>query len=522
MAETDTAQEGNNGILRRALGGLNLGGVSADDYGSLIQEESKAKGDVAKAEQEQKRIAAQGKATAEKTFATGLRQEYKKAEPTLMSASPKFNVTKDTQEGLTGLAALMTVGSLIIGSKGATSGTNAMNAMTGVLKGYHEGNKERVDFETKKYEQSIKDWERSLQQTKESLSRYEKLAATDLSAATAQAAADAASKGQEVIAAKIRQEGITQTKSMVDKLIQQTATSRLISVLDKETGQQTYATEAQIRNSPDRYQAAPTGRATAQPGSTSEAVSTNAQAIANYSIAPPGRNNRNRDQIMAQVMAVNPEYKEGDYGNQNIALRNWTNPNGAGFKQIGAFSTVSGHLETLNKLAKALDNGDTPTINAMVNYIKRQTGDATVTNYDTAKQAVAGELVKAVTGVAGALYDREEAAANLLRNGSPEQQEEAIKTWKELIASRLETSMYQFKSGTGRPENEFLQLLPPATREYFAGYAGVRPAARSETPRAPNATGGATTPAQPAYLNGREIVVRGRGWVFKDTGEEAR
>jgi len=226
MAETETAQEGNNGILRRALGGLNLGGVSADDYGSLIQEESKAKGDVAKAEQEQKRIAAQGKATAEKTFATGLRQQYQRAEPTLMSAPPKFNVTKDTQEGLTGLAALMTVGSLIIGSKGAMSGTNAMNAMTGVLKGYHEGNKERIDFETKKYEQSIKDWERTLQQTKESLSRYEKLAATDLSAATAQAAADAASKGQDVIAAKIRQEGITQTKAMVDKLIQQTTSAK--------------------------------------------------------------------------------------------------------------------------------------------------------------------------------------------------------------------------------------------------------------------------------------------------------
>lgn len=226
MADTDTAQEGNNGLLKKALGGLNLGGFDPDAYGSLIQEESKAKGDVAKAEQEQKRIAAQGKATAEKTFATGLRQKYEAAEPTLMSAPPKFNVTKDTEQGLTGLAALMTVGSMIIGSKGAASGVNAMNAMTGVLKGYQEGNQQRIDFETKKYEQSIKDWERTLQQTKESLSRYEKLAATDLSAATAQAAADAAAKGQEVIAAKIRQEGITQTKAMVDKLIAQTASSK--------------------------------------------------------------------------------------------------------------------------------------------------------------------------------------------------------------------------------------------------------------------------------------------------------
>lgn len=224
MADTDTAQEGNNGILKKALGGLNLGGFDPDAYGSLVKQQSEAAGDVAKAEQEQKRVAAQGKADAEKTFATGLRQQYKAAEPTLMSAPPKFNVTKDTEQGLTGLAALMTVGSLIIGSKGSTSGVNAMNAMTGVLKGYQEGNQQRIDFETKKYEQSIKEWERTLAQTKESLSRYEKLAATDLSAATAQAAADAASKGQEVIAAKIRQEGITQTKAMVDKLIQQNMT----------------------------------------------------------------------------------------------------------------------------------------------------------------------------------------------------------------------------------------------------------------------------------------------------------
>jgi hypothetical protein len=256
MAETDTAQEGNNGLLKKALGGLNLGGFDPDAYGSIVQEEAKAKGDVAKAEQSQRQVAAQGKAGAERSYATGLREQYNAAQPTLTSAPPKFNVSKDTEEGLTGLAALMTVGSLIIGSKGATSGVNAMNAMTGLMKGYQEGNKERIDFETKKYEQSIKDWERTLQQTKESLSRYEKLAATDLSAATAQAAADAASKGQDVIAAKIRQEGISQTRAMVDKLIQQNATSKLQPVLDKASGQQTFATEAQIRENPNRYQIA--------------------------------------------------------------------------------------------------------------------------------------------------------------------------------------------------------------------------------------------------------------------------
>jgi hypothetical protein len=207
-------------LLRGALGDQFSG------IGNLMDRKAKADEEAMRLEQEQKKSELERKAKDYGTYVEGIKTKYKQAEPALMAAPPKFNVTKDTEEGLTGLAALMTVGSLIVGSKGATSGVNAMNAMTGVLKGYQEGNQQRIDFETKKYEQSIKEWERTLAQTKESLSRYEKLAATDLSAATAQAAADAASKGQEVIAAKIRQEGISQTKAMVDKLIQQTATSK--------------------------------------------------------------------------------------------------------------------------------------------------------------------------------------------------------------------------------------------------------------------------------------------------------
>lgn len=255
----EPVQESNNAVLKKALGGMNLGGFDPEAYGTLIQRKTEAAGDVAKAEQEQKRIAAQGEYEARKTYGDTVRKQYEAAKPTLMAPPPKFNVTKDTEQGLTGLAALMTIGGMIIGSKGAMSGVNAMNAMTGVLKGYQEGNQQRIDFETKKYEQSIKDWERTLQQTKDSLEQYQKLAAVDLSTATAKAAADAAAKGQEVIAAKIKQEGISQTIAMVDKLIQQTSTSRLHSVVDKETGQQTYATEAEIRNNPNKYYQAPSG-----------------------------------------------------------------------------------------------------------------------------------------------------------------------------------------------------------------------------------------------------------------------
>ena len=207
-------------LLRETLGDQFSG------IGNLMDRKAKADEKAMRLEQEQKQTELQKKSEAYGTYAEGIKSQYEQAKPALMAAPPKFNVTKDTQEGLTGLAALMTVGSLIIGSKGAASGVNAMNAMTGVLKGYQEGNQQRIDFETKKYEQSIKDWERTLQQTKESLSRYEKLASADLSAATAQAAAEAASKGQEVIAAKLRHDGFSQTISMVDNLIKQTSSAK--------------------------------------------------------------------------------------------------------------------------------------------------------------------------------------------------------------------------------------------------------------------------------------------------------
>jgi hypothetical protein len=231
MAETDT-QPAASPILNKALG-TDMSGLT-----DLYTKQAEAEGDVERAKMRQQQSLLQGKAGAERAYSTGLRQQYAAAEPTLTAPAPKFNVNKDTQEGLTGLASLMTVGGLIIGSKGMMSGTNAMNAMTGVLKGYQEGNKERIDFETKKYEKEMDNWKTQLQQTRDSLARYEKLASADLNTATAQAVADAASKGQDVIAAQIKANGISQTRGMVDKIIAQnmTVTNQLRNAMQEASG----------------------------------------------------------------------------------------------------------------------------------------------------------------------------------------------------------------------------------------------------------------------------------------------
>ena len=227
----------NEALSRRAYSALGLGSLS-EPYAEITRRQAAAEGDVARAQQAQKVTEAEGKYQAERKYAQEMRSRYLAAEPTLMSKPPQFKVTKDTEEGLTGMAALMTVGGMIIGSKGMTSGVNAMNAMTGVMKGYQEGNQARIDFETKKFEKELDNWKTVVQQTRDSLARYEKLASVDLNEATAKAARDAAAQGQNVIAAQIQQKGLTQTRADMDKMVDETrrVSQKLRDAIQEATG----------------------------------------------------------------------------------------------------------------------------------------------------------------------------------------------------------------------------------------------------------------------------------------------
>jgi hypothetical protein len=194
-------------------------------------------------------------------------------------------------------------------------------------------------------------------------------------------------------------------------------------------------------------------------------IESSAQAIANYAQKPPGLRDKTRPQIMARVRQLNPSYNEMDYGQRDLAMRNYTNPNGTGAKQLQAFTTVAGHLESLEVLGEALKNKDTQLVNQALNYIAVQTGSPEVTNFNAAKQAVAGEVVKAITGTAGALADRKEAEQIFSEIKSPEQLQGAIDTVKELIYSRLDTTRAHYESATGR--HDFETRLPDIVKRTF-------------------------------------------------------
>jgi len=250
FTQVATPRDVQRGVLRQALG-TELGGPLADIY----QKEAAATERVARGQLNQRIAEAGGVAGAQADYVRGLRGEYAAAETKLMAPPPTFNVTKDTEEGLMGLAAIMPLAGLIIGGKGQMAGINAMNAMAGALQGYQTGNKERIAFETKKYEEAWKQWQAQINQVKDSLARYEKLAAADLGAATAKAKAEALSQGHGIISDLIEQQGLTKTREIVEKLALSTAQAnsklalgpvRGVDVFDKE-GNRLRVTEQEFR-----------------------------------------------------------------------------------------------------------------------------------------------------------------------------------------------------------------------------------------------------------------------------------
>lgn len=134
-----------------------------------------------------------------------------------------------------------------------------------------------------------------------------------------------------------------------------------------------------------------------------------------------------------------------------------------------SMNTATDHLFTLEEAGLALDNGDIRLFNSIGNKINKELGVAAPTSFDAVKKIVAGEIVKATTGSAGALGDRQEVEQSIMSANSPKQLLEGINYYKKLMAGQLNSLELQWETGTNRPKSEFrqglskktLSLLPP-------------------------------------------------------------
>lgn len=195
-------------------------------------------------------------------------------------------------------------------------------------------------------------------------------------------------------------------------------------------------------------------RAGMQPGGgVTPDMETTAQAIANGQLpAPTGMAllNPKNQRVVARVMEINPQYDFTSVSAKKAAATSFTSgPLGNALRSV---STANAHLDQLGELVDALGNKDTQAINRIGNYFATQTGDPKVTNFDSIKQIVGQEVVKAIVAGGGGVGEREEAAKSFSAANSPAQLKGAIQHYRMVMKAQADNLSEQ-RRAAGLPDS---------------------------------------------------------------------
>lgn len=136
--------------------------------------------------------------------------------------------------------------------------------------------------------------------------------------------------------------------------------------------------------------------------------------------------------------------------------------------QARSLNNAGGHLQLMENLFTALQNGDTQGLNSLKNKWNQAFGSPIPTDIQTASQVIGPELTKILAGTnAGTGPERAEfgsTAANLAN--APEQTSTAIGTLKSMLGRQAADLAFQYHGATGRSDfaNRYVQ---PDVAKYF-------------------------------------------------------
>ncbi len=152
---------------------------------------------------------------------------------------------------------------------------------------------------------------------------------------------------------------------------------------------------------------------------------------------------------------------------------------GASAKQINALNTVVGHLGTLAQAGEGLSNTSQPWFNSVKNFLKAGTGSPSVVNFETAKEAVASELVRVWRQAGGAEADIKAWKEQISSSNSPAQLNAAFTQIGHLLESKLESMQEQYRQGMGTDD---IHVITPEARKALDKLEGVAPSAAPAAP----------------------------------------
>jgi hypothetical protein len=135
-------------------------------------------------------------------------------------------------------------------------------------------------------------------------------------------------------------------------------------------------------------------------------------------------------------------------------------------KQADALRSISvahDHLDTWEKAATALQNGDTQGWNKLSAYVGKQFGVAAPTNLEAMAKIVGPEIVKAVVPGGGGVGEREQVVHDLGVGLSPGQQHGVAESYRALMLGQADGLKRQYLSGGGSEESFKKKLSPQMT-----------------------------------------------------------
>ena len=200
------------------------------------------------------------------------------------------------------------------------------------------------------------------------------------------------------------------------------------------------------------------------------AVRNEVNAIVTGNTPPPNQNSKRGQQLMQLVTQADPSFDATAYGTKFAGEKSFLAKQGPAVK---SFNVLVSHFDTLDKAAKALNNGDVKAFNSIGNTIAAQTGSTAPTDFAGVKKIVGDEIIKAIQGGAGALGDRKAIEDALSAANSPAQLASLINRFKELAGGQLGGLAQQYKSATGKTNFEDRFLMPEARKVFKTGSAAV-------------------------------------------------
>jgi ribosomal protein L24 len=167
-----------------------------------------------------------------------------------------------------------------------------------------------------------------------------------------------------------------------------------------------------------------------------------------------------RAMVMQWVNQYNPDYKQDEFAVRSPTRKAFTT--GTQGQQINAMNTAIGHIDQLSTLVDRLGNGAFTPGNQVWNTVQTMFGTDKVTNFDTLKDFLSGEVASILSKNGATVSGIAEAKEKINSSNSPQQLAGYIKTVIPVMGSKLASLDYQYKQAMG--DDKFSALSPESKR----------------------------------------------------------